>query len=258
MRSLSASVDFPANSLSGVSMTSNRLEPAYLEQLRKFDSCTIANAIETFGVRLRNSGFTDSRVHCMFDDFSPMVGYAATINVRTSLPPMEGESYYYRLDWLEHVLSIPAPRILVMQDSDRHPGLGSFIGDVHANILRALGCIGVVTNGAVRNITSLRAMQFHTFAGNLSVSHAFAHVFDFGQPVEVSQMQVRPGDLLHGDRHGVQTVPLEIAENVAVVAQRMMEEEREIIELCRSDRFSLDALRSEVKTLGAKRKESKG
>lgn len=239
-------------------MTSNRMEPAYLEQLRKFDSCVVANAIETFGVRLRNSGFTDSRVRCIFDDFPPMVGYAATINVRTSHPPMEGESYYYRLDWLEHVLSVPAPRILVMQDSDRHPGLGSFIGDVHANILRALGCIGVVTNGAVRNIQSLRSIKFHTFAGNLSVSHAFAHVFDFGKPVEVAQMQVRPGDLLHGDRHGVQTVPIEIAENVPVVAQRMIDEEREIIELCQSDRFTLDALRSEVSALGAKRKRSKG
>lgn len=239
-------------------MNPNLLEPSSLEKLRQMDSCSVANAIETFGVRLRNTGFTDGTVHCVFDDFPPMVGYAATINVRTSLPPMEGESYYYRLDWLEHVLSIPAPRILVIQDSDRHPGLGSFVGDVHANILRALGCIGVVTNGAVRNIAALRAIPFHAFAGNLSVSHAFAHVFEFGKPVEVSQMQVRPGDLLHGDRHGVQTVPSEIAQDVAGVAQTMMEEEREIIELCQSDRFSLDALRSEVNALGAKRKKSKG
>ena len=92
------------------------------------------------------------------------------------------------------------------------PGLGSFIGDVHANILRVLGCIGVVTNGAVRNVEAARALQFQMFARNLSVSHAFAHVFDFGGPVEVGHMQVRPGDLLHGDRHGVQTIPLEIAQ----------------------------------------------
>jgi len=239
-------------------MTADHLEPASLEQLRQFDSCSVANAIETFGVRLRNSGFTDSRVHCLFEDFPPLVGYAATIQVRTSDPPMEGESYYYRLDWLEHVLSVPAPRILVMQDTDRHQGLGSFIGDVHANILRALGCTGVVTNGAVRNVEALRAMKFQAFAGNLSVSHAFAHVFDFGKPVEVAHLQVRPGDLLHGDRHGVQTVPLEIAGEIPGAARKMFEDEQKIIELCQSDGFTPDKLRSEVMALSEKRKKSKG
>jgi 4-hydroxy-4-methyl-2-oxoglutarate aldolase len=243
---------------SGVLMTSNPLEPVALEKLRHLDSCSVANAIETFGVRLRNTGFADSRVHCIFEDLPPLVGYAATVHVRTSDPPMEGDSYYYRLDWLEHVLSVPPPRILVVQDMDRQPGLGSFIGDVHANILRALGCIGVVTNGAVRNIEAARALKFQMFAGNVSVSHAFAHVFDFGGLVEIAHMLVRPGDLLHGDRHGVQTVPLEIAQNIPDVAQKMVEEEREIIELCQSDGFTLEKLHSEVAALTAKRKKSKG
>ena len=239
-------------------MTSTHLEPVALEKLRQLDSCSVANAIETFGVRLRNTGFTDSTVRCIFEDFPPLVGYAATIHVRTSDPPMEGESYYYRLDWLEHVLSVPPPRILVVQDIDQHPGLGSFIGDVHANILWALGCIGVVTNGAVRNVEAARALKFQMFARNLSVSHAFAHIFDFGASVEVGHMLVRPGDLLHGDRHGIQTVPLEIAQNIPGVAQKMIEEEREIIELCRADDFTLEKLRSEVAALAAKKKISKG
>ena len=239
-------------------MTSNHLEPASLEQLRQLDSCSVANAIETFGVRLRNTGFADSRVRCIYKDFPPLVGYAATLHVRTSDPPMEGDSYYYRLDWLEHVLSVPSPRVLVVQDMDRNPGLGSFIGDVHANILRALGCIGVVTNGAVRNIDAARALQFQMFAGNVSVSHAFAHVFDFGKPVEVGHMQVRPGDLLHGDQHGVQTVPLEIAAEIPSVARKMIEEERKIIELCQSEGFTLKTLRSEVIALSEKRKKSQG
>jgi 4-hydroxy-4-methyl-2-oxoglutarate aldolase len=83
---------------SGDPMTSNHIEPAALEELRQLDSCSVANAIESFGVRLRNSGFADSTVHCIFEDFSPLVGYAATIRVRTANLPMEGDSYYYRLD----------------------------------------------------------------------------------------------------------------------------------------------------------------
>jgi regulator of RNase E activity RraA len=124
--------------------------------------------------------------------------------------------------------------------------------------LRALGCIGVVTNGAVRNIEAARALQFQMFAGNVSVSHAFAHVFDFGKPVEVGHMQVRPGDLLHGDQHGVQTVPLEIAAEIPSVARKMIEEERKIIELCQSEGFTLKTLRSEVIALSEKRKKSQG
>jgi 4-hydroxy-4-methyl-2-oxoglutarate aldolase len=235
-------------------MTSNHIEPAALEELGQLDSCSVANAIESFGVRLRNSGFADSTVHCIFEDFSPLVGYAATIRVRTADPPMEGDSYYYRLDWLDHLLSVPPPRVLVVQDVDPHPGLGSFIGDVHANLLQALGCIGVVTNGAVRDIEGARAIKFQMFAGNLSVSHAFAHLFDFGGPVEVGHLHVRPGDLLHGDRHGIQTVPIGIAQKIPAVAQRMNGEERVIVELCQSSAFTLEKLRSDVAALRIRRK----
>jgi regulator of RNase E activity RraA len=243
-----------ANFDPGDLMTSNQIEPAALEELRKLDSCSVANAIEKFGVRLRNSGFTDSSVRCIFEDFPPLLGYAATVRIRTADPPMEGDSYYYGLDWLDHLLSIPAPRVLVVEDMDPHPGLGSFVGDVHANILRALGCAGLVTNGAVRNVEAVRALKFQMFAGNLSVSHGFAHVFDFGGPVRVGQMAVRPGELVHGDRHGAQTIPIEIAQKIPSVAQRMNGEEREIIEFCQSGAFTLEKLRSDVAALRIKRK----
>jgi 4-hydroxy-4-methyl-2-oxoglutarate aldolase len=231
-----------------------QLEPAQLEQLGRLDSCRISNAIETFDVRLRNRGFTDSSLHCIFDDLPPIVGYAATARVRTSEPPMEGHSYYYRLDWLDHVLSIPAPRILFLEDMDRYPGLGAFIGDVHANILRALDCVGLVTNGAVRSLPEVRALPFQMFAHHVSVSHAYAHIFEFGKPVEVGRMQVQPGDLIHGDVHGVQTIPIEIADRIPGVAQEMVEQERKIVQLCQSTDFTVAKLRAEVSALGQQRK----
>jgi 4-hydroxy-4-methyl-2-oxoglutarate aldolase len=238
-------------------MTSNQITPATLEELQQLDSCTVANAIEKFGVRLRNSGFADSTVRCIFEELPPLIGYAATVRIRTSEPPMDGDGYYYRLDWLDPLLSIPVPRVLVVEDMDPHPGVGSFVGDVHANILRALGFVGLVTSGAVRNIDEARALKFQMFARNLSVSHAFAHVVDFGGPVHVGQMAVRPGDLLHGDRHGVQTVPIEIAQRIPAVAQGMHGEEREIIELCQSSAFTLEKLRSVVAEIRMKRKSFK-
>jgi regulator of RNase E activity RraA len=235
-------------------MTSNSIAPDLLEKLSRLDSCSVANAIETFGVRLRNTGFADSTIHCMFEDYPPLAGYAATVRIRTTEPPMEGESYFYRLDWLDHVMSIPSPRVVVIEDMDHQRGLGALVGAMHANILRAVGCLGMVTNGAVRHLEAARALNFQMFARSLSVSHSYAHVYDFGGPVEIGQMKVSPGDLLHGDRHGIQTVPLEIAEKVPAVAQRMRAEEQEMMEFCRSEEFTVEKLRSKVEALKIKRR----
>src|SRR6187401_161162 len=106
------------------------VSPELLESLRRLDTCTVSNAIETFKVRLRNEGFT-SRLHCLFPCRSPVVGYAVTARIRTSNPPVKGRTYVDRTDWWNHVLTIPAPRVVVLQDADEIAGLGAFIGEVH-------------------------------------------------------------------------------------------------------------------------------
>jgi len=233
---------------SGVPLVPNHvLTEAQLEKLLHLDSCTLANAIETFEVRLRNTGFTDSSVHCLFPDFPAVVGYAATARVRTSDPPMQGHSYFDRTDWWNYILSIPAPRIVVLEDIDAHPGLGALVGEVHANILSALGCACVVTNGSVRNPQAARGLGLQMFAGGVCVSHAYAHVFDFGASIAVGGMAVETGDLLHGDSHGVQTVPLAIADKLPDVADRITQQKQRLVALCHSPTFSLQRLRSAVK-----------
>ncbi len=220
-----------------------------LGAFRRLSTCIVASAIETFGVRLLNTGFTNSSVRCIFEDFPPMVGYAATARIRSSDPPMEGRSYYYREDWWNHVLSIPEPRVIVIQDVDQPPGVGSFVGDVHANILLALGCIGLVTNGGVRDLPDVRKTGFQMFAGNVSVSHAYAHIFDFGGHVQVGGLEVRPGDLIQGDLHGVQSIPLEIAEQVPERALEIQKKRDRLVALCRSSDFTLDKLRKMIKEM---------
>lgn len=218
-----------------------------ISALARLDACTVSNAIETFNVRLRNSGFTDSSVRCIFEDLPPMVGFAATARVRTSDPPMEGSSYYDRTDWWNHILTVPPPRIVVVEDTDRRPGFGAFIGELHANILLALGCVGVVTNGAVRDLRAVGETGFQMFAGNTSVSHAYAHIYDFGSAIQVGRMNVRPGDLLHGDRHGVQTVPLQIAAKIPAVAEEIIACEQRVIANCRAKDFTIEKLREDLK-----------
>jgi 4-hydroxy-4-methyl-2-oxoglutarate aldolase len=218
-----------------------------IQALMRLDSCTVSNAIERFDVRIRNSGFTDSSVRCIFPEHPPIAGYAVTARVRTSEPPMEGTRYFDRTDWWNYIMTIPAPRIVVVEDTDPHPGLGSFIGELHANIQLALGCVGVVTNGAVRDLNAVRETGFQMFAGNVSVSHSYAHIYEFGRPVEVGRMRVQPGDLLHGDLNGVLTIPQEIAGKIPGVAREMIEEEQKLIALCRSKNFTIENLRTALK-----------
>ncbi len=217
-----------------------------MEALRRLSTCTVANAIETFEVRLRNAGFADSSIRCIFPDFAPIAGYAVTARIRSSVPPMQGHGYLDRTDWWNHILSIPAPRVVVVEDVDKRPGLGSLIGEVHANILLALGCVGLVTNGAVRDLGGIRAAGFQLFAGSVAVSHAYAHIFEFGCPLEVATLNVRPGDLLHGDLHGVLSVPEQVAAEIPAVAEKLLQRERKIIDICRSRDFSTEKLRAAI------------
>jgi regulator of RNase E activity RraA len=215
-----------------------------IEALREFDTCMVSNAIEMFGTRLRNTGFTDDNIRCVFqeDNIPPMVGYAVTARLRSGDPPIGGGTFHDRGDFWNNVLKSPAPRVLVLEDMDQPPGRGAFIGDMHAAILKALGCIGYLTNGAVRELPAVRAIGLQLFAGAVAVSHAYAHIFDLGSTVRVGGMEIRSGDLLHGDRHGVLTVPKELASKIPAIAAKLHQQEKTVIDFCRSSAFSVSGL----------------
>ncbi len=225
------------------------LTRAQIDALGRFDTCMVANAIETFEVRLRNAGFAASRIRCMFEDFPPMVGYAATARLRSGDPPMAGRTYQDRSDWWNSILEVPAPRIVVLEDLDKPPGVGAFVGDAHAAILKALGCVGYVTDGAVRELLGVREQGLQLFAGNVAVSHAYAHIFDLGAEVKIGGLEVKQGDLLHGDRHGLLNVPLEIAAAIPAVAEKLQRAEQRVIEFCQSKEFSVEKLREITRVL---------
>jgi len=214
--------------------------------LRQLDSCTLANAIESFQKRLRNEGFVDRTVRCMFPNLPPMLGYAATIKVRGSFPAFAGPPYVESTDWWDYIESLPAPRVAVVQDASERQGVGSLIGAVHANILHALSCVGVVTNGVIRNMPAAEKIGLQLFAGGVSVSHAYVHVVEFGQPVEIGGLKIQSGDLLHGDLHGVQMIPLDLASRIPLAAAQIVAQDQELITLCQSKDFSLEKLHSAI------------
>lgn len=234
-------------------MTTKMLEPWQFEQLRRIGTCIVASAIELFDVRLQNTGFVTSGIRCMFPERTPIAGYAATARIRTAHPPMERRSYYRHTEWWNHILTIPEPRVMVIEDVDQPAGVGAFVGEVNAHILMALGCTALITNGAVRDLREVQTTTFQMFAGNVSVSHAYAHIFDFGGEVELGGLKVKPGSLLHGDSNGVLTVPIEIASKIPAVAHDIIMRREHLIGLCRSGSFSVEELRQAIDETEIKR-----
>jgi len=222
------------------------LPPEQLDALRRLDACTLANAIETFQVRLRNEGFAGGATRCLFPRLRPMVGYAVTVKIRGSSPPTGARTYLERTDWWDYIQSVPAPRVVVLQDTSSKPGLGSLLGEVHISILQALGCVGAVTNGTVRDLPGVSDLGFQLFASGLSVSHGYVHIVEVGTPVEIDGLTIRSGDLIHGDLHGIQSVPEEIAAALPAAAARITGREHALIALCRSPDFTLEKLRAAV------------
>ena len=220
------------------------IPPDLLAALRSLDTCTVANAIETFRTRLRNEGYCDASIRCLFPETPPIVGHAVTVRIRGRGPSMDGHVYTEQTDWWKHILSQPGPRIAVIQDLDTPNNLGSFVGEVHAHILRKLGCVAVVTNGAVRDIPKIKAMGFGLFAHAVAVSHSYAHVVDVGTQVEIGGLKIDPGTWLHADAHGVLSIPESIGHEIPVAAARVLARERHLIELCDSPDFSIDRLRA--------------
>jgi 4-hydroxy-4-methyl-2-oxoglutarate aldolase len=212
------------------------------DALRKISSPTIANAIETFKVRPRHQGFMSSEIRCLFPELGSLVGYAVTALIRAEAPPLEGHRAS-TFAWWDFVLSTPAPRVVVVHDLDDPRGQGAQWGEVQANIHRALGCAGVVTDGSVRDLDEVRALGFQFAAAHVSVSHAWVHMVDFGLPVKVGGLWVRPGDLIHADQHGVVAIPPETVEGIPAAVKTIEADERRIIDLCQSKDFSAERLK---------------
>jgi regulator of RNase E activity RraA len=211
-----------------------------LTRLRQITSPTICNAIETFGVRDNAQGFMGPEIRCILPQLGTLVGYAATALIGARSPSTGSRASMPDL-W-KHLAEIPEPRVIVVQDVDAPRPHGSFWGEVNANICKAQGAIGTITDGGVRDLDEVGRLGFHFFASCVLVSHANVHLIEVGQPVEVGGLRVRPGDLLHADQHGVTSIPLEIADKVPEAVQRVEQGERRIIELCQAPGFTPEKL----------------
>ncbi len=218
-----------------------------LDYLRRFDTPTIANALEQDGLpdlhgQTRLEGVMTPKIRCIFPELGIMNGYAATATIRASKPQSKDEPAASYIDYMKYIDSIPKPSIMVIHDLDAPNPVGSWWGEVHANTHRALGCVGVITDGGVRDLSVVRPLGFHFFAAEVLVSHAYVHVVDFGNPVRVGGVTVKSGDLLQGDEHGVIQVPASVAKQVGPACYDVFKSERALIEFCQTPGVTLEKM----------------
>lgn len=196
-------------------MPSRSLIPdAVLDQLRKYDTPTVCNVVELFDIRPRTAGYMDARIQACFPKLPPMVGYAATATFRSAAPPSSGNVYAAIADQVASFQELPGPPVVVFQDLD-NPVAAATFGEVMATTYKSFGAVGLVTSGAGRDLDQVESLAFPCFCDGTICAHGYCHIVQIKIPVHVGDVMVHPGDLLHGDRNGVTTIPIEIATAVA-------------------------------------------
>jgi regulator of RNase E activity RraA len=215
--------------------------------LRSIDTPTACNLIEIVAPERRGMGYTASHLHCPFPDLPPMVGFAKTATIRAR-DPVSGSSYMQkRMDYLDYVAAAPRPSVVVIEDEDEPAGYGAFWGEVQTNVHKALGCLGIVTNGSIRDLAAV-VEGLQMLAGSIAPSHAYVHIVEFDLSVTVHSMEVRSGDLIHADRHGAVVVPVENIDPMAAALDGLMKREAKIIAAARAPGATADSIKAAMKS----------
>lgn len=175
-----------------------------LLKLKRWNTPTIYNGWEQITSQPRTSGFNMEETTDFMPEFGPMIGYAVTVKIKPSEPSANPNAC---TEYRNYIASIPGPKIIVMQDLDKPLVYGSFWGEVSANTHRTLGCVGVIVDGAIRDLDEMKNTGFKALARRLCVGHAYAAPISWGEMVEVFGTKVNSGDLIHADKHGFLIIP---------------------------------------------------
>ena len=218
-------------------MPSHRpLSPDDLALLRRYDTPTVCNVIELFDVRPREAGYMDGRIQACYPKLPPMVGYASTATFRSAAPPRSGNVYSGLAEQVASFAELPGPAVVVFQDLDSPPAAATF-GEIMCSTYKAFGAAGLITSGAGRDLDQVEALDFPCFTSGTICAHGYCHIPQINAPVHVGGVTVHLGDLLHGDRNGVTTIPHAIASAVAHGCEEYMAAEAVVLDYLKAERI---------------------
>lgn len=212
------------------------IAPATFEKLKTIDSATIANAIAKLGVRPLTHGYAGPEIRCLYPEQPAILGYAVTARISTRDTNETG----FRDNWVTYAQAIedsPQQVICVLEDSLLWPLQAALMGEVMATVMKSLGAVGCITNGAVRDIEPIRKLGFGYFAAGAIVSAGQMKFTASQVPVRLGRLEVQPGDLIHADADGIVSIPHDIADDIPGAVQAVLEREAGIIQMARSPGF---------------------
>ena len=222
-------------------MAISGLSAAALAALAKCDTPTVCNVIELFNVRPRNCGYMNQSIVACYPKFPPMVGYALTSAFRSNAPPRGGDVYAGLAAQIERFGELPGPPVIVFQDLDL-PVASATFGEVMCTVYQSFGARGLITSGAGRDLDQVEAIKFPVFTNGTICAHGYCHILSVGAPVSVGGVTVYNGDLLHGDRNGVTTIPHEIASEVPDACRELMAAEDVVLKYSRGGNVTVKGM----------------
>lgn len=213
----------------------------HLTALTEWDTPALSNALDLLRLRSFNGGYTDGSIQRITGTAAgtPLVGRAVTAR----MVARDAGDDSIPVSRLHRAISeLDGPVVVVIEDCDVPSGAGAFLGEVNGSLLAALGIAGVVTNGRVRDVDVLRELPFAVHAAGLCVARSYMRLTEVGEPVTVAGMRVAPGDVLHGDEHGVLRIPAAALPGIVEKAELIREDEQNVVSWSRSADFSIPKL----------------
>lgn len=213
------------------------ISQATLDLLRKYDTPTICNVVELFDRYPRTAGYMDGRIVACFPKLPPMVGFASTATFRSAAPPKAGNVYAGLSEQVASFEQLPGPAVVVFQDLDLPPAAATF-GEIMCTTYKAFGAVGLITSGAGRDLDQVEAIAFPCFTSGTICAHGYCHIPAINVPVHVGGVTIHPGDLLHGDRNGVTTIPVDVASEVAAACADFMAAEAIVLDYLKGGKLT--------------------
>ncbi len=183
------------------------LSHSQLLQLKRWNTPTIYNGWEAITQHERTQWMNEEETRDFMPQMGPMIGYAVTLKVEPSNAQHADQKKRAWSEYRRYMGNVNGPKIVVVQDMDKPRVIGSFWGEVNANVHRALGCVGTITDGAIRDVDEMTNAGFKAIARRLCVGHAYVVPVAWNEEVEVFGRKVQPGQLIHADKHGFLIIP---------------------------------------------------
>ncbi len=214
------------------------MTPDLLKRLQSVDTPTVCNAIEVAHGRRGFDAFTRGTVLCSDPQGGAVVGFARTARIAARLPSDEGADIIRnrRMDYYRYMANAPRPSVAVIEDVDGPDAIGAYWGEINTSVHKGFGMAGALTNGVMRDLGDL-PKGFPVIAGSVGPSHGFVHVRDIDQPVTVFGLTVKPGDLVHADRHGAVVIPADVIDGLDGAIDRLLATERIVLDAARAPGF---------------------